>query len=459
MRIIARIIGFSGLLCLRLICSDGVLDTNFGTGGAATGPMGFFPSGIRIQPNGKIVVSYTDPYGSFQSTRYTIDGALSTSFGGTGIVFGPAGLVFDTLVQFNDQIVFGGQDIDGNFQLVRYNWDGSMDFDFGSSGLVLGPTGSCAALAQDVNGNIIAAGTDGAGNVLVVRYTIDGNVDTAFDTTAGYAEDVAIQDNGQIVVAGTLGSTFLLVRYNTDGSLDSAFGIDGVVAGLSGVGTSLLLQSDGSLIVGGNSTDNPSSIQIARYSASGVLDSSFGTDGVVTGPEGIINDMVLQADGNIIVAGQGAYGQGSLLMRYNTDGTLDTSFGTDGAAISYPGMIKNIALQADGYIVTLGLDDSYNEIQVMRFINDQPVTPTALTTVYIPTNSEFLVAGVAQDPANVYLFIDDAFIGGVATADDDSWGINCTFTDDGIYVGRVVSINRNTKISLSQVLPIRVSNT
>jgi uncharacterized delta-60 repeat protein len=451
--------GFSALLCLRAICSDGMLDTSFGTNGAVTGPMGFLPSGIRIQPNGKIVVSYTDPYGAFQATRYTTDGSLSTSFGGTGIIFGPAGMVFDTLIQYNDQIVFGGQNGDGSFQLVRYNWDGSVDFNFGSNGLVTGPSGSCAALAQDVNGNIIAAGTDGAGNVLVVRYTMDGTVDTTFDTTDGYAEDVIIQNNGQIVVAGTLESTFLLVRYNTDGTLDSSFGIDGVVTGLSGVGTALLLQADGSLIVGGSNVSNPSNIQIARYSSTGVLDSSFGTDGVVTGPEGLINDMVLQADGSIVIAGQGAYGQETLLMRYSSTGAVDTSFGSDGAAAAYPGMIKNIALQADGYIITLGLDSTYNEIQVMRFVNNQPLTPTELTTFYIPTNSGFALTGSAQNPSNVYLFINNVFAAGVATAPDGSWNINYTFADDGIYAGRVVAINKNAKVNLAQLLPIRVSNT
>lgn len=214
-----------------------------------------------------------------------------------------------------------------------------------------------------------------------------GLVTTSFDGPAG-AEDIAIQADGKIVAAGFARSTkagtqnFALTRYNTNGVLDGTFGAGGRVttdfAGCASVARAVVVQPDGKIIAAGTACiGTPSSdLALARYNTNGTPDGSFGLIGLVTtdvmGREDEIFDIVLQDDGKIIVAGRSD--SDFLVARYDTDGMLDDTFGTNGITLtSFPGQIaseaRGVALLDDGRIVLAGtvFSGAGNNIGLARY--------------------------------------------------------------------------------------------
>ncbi|MEQ9120942.1 MAG: calcium-binding protein, partial [Alphaproteobacteria bacterium] len=170
---------------------------------------------------------------------------------------------------------------------------------------------------------------DGAGTVVTV---LDGVQSGA---------DVVLRPDGRIVIAGGSGGDFALARYGADGALDVTFGGgDGVVTtdigGAERV-AGLALRTDGRLVAVGTSAGD---FAVARYNSDGSLDMTFGGgDGVVTTDLGDLEaarDVALQTDGKIVVVGQSFASHDTTLdftaIRYNVDGSLDTSFSGDGVA-------------------------------------------------------------------------------------------------------------------------------
>jgi len=189
----------------------------------------------------------------------------------------------------------------------------------------------------------------------------------------GSASATAIQPDGKIVAAGQFGSdndfiAFALARYNTDGSLDSSFGAGGTVTTVIGGASALAIQPDGKIIVVGRSRallDGSRRFAIARYNADGSLDSSFGGGGVIVpaiGQGGGANAVAIQPDGKIVAAGNS--GDNFAVMRIDTDGGVDPTFGAGGIAttdLSSPSErssseVRAIAIQPDGKIVAVGDD-------------------------------------------------------------------------------------------------------
>ncbi|MGO9518544.1 MAG: hypothetical protein ACLPND_16025 [Candidatus Korobacteraceae bacterium] len=190
--------------------------------------------------------------------------------------------------------------------------------------------------------------TFGSGGIVTTDFgdqTRSGNVASA--------NAVTIQSDGKIVVsAGIPGSSGFPVpavaRYNTDGSLDTAFGSGGIVSTPSledSPFTSVALQSDGKIVaVAGGFT-----AFVLRYTASGVLDSTFGTSGIVTlsfinGPAA--SGVLVQPDGNILVANNS-------LFRLLSNGQFDTSFGSGGTARTAGYPATGLALLPSGKILVV----------------------------------------------------------------------------------------------------------
>jgi len=188
-----------------------------------------------------------------------------------------------------------------------------------------------------------ASATQAAAGDLDPSFGTGGLVTTDFESRDDFGVGAALQSDGKIVVAGNSGVfspfniDFALARYNPDGSLDSTFGNGGKVS--SDFGTSVdaasdvVVQADGKLVAGGLSGFN---FAVARYNPDGSLDTSFGVGGVTTtdfGGSEQVNAVILQADGKIVAAGytlpSGLPGDFAL-ARYNPDGSLDTTFGTAG---------------------------------------------------------------------------------------------------------------------------------
>ena len=198
---------------------------------------------------------------------------------------------------------------------------------------------------------------------------------TDFDSQShSRAVTVALQPNGQIVVAGVVypghlaNPRFAVARYNPDGSLDAGFGSGGTAmtdfGSPRGDGpTALALQPDGKIVLAGSTTTNVGDIfALARYNADGSLDAGFGNGGKVTTEfSGFdrLSAVGVQRDGKIVVAGTSSRGFSDfVLARYNTDGSLDVGFGNGGKVISdFAGgddAVSGLAVQPDGKILVLG---------------------------------------------------------------------------------------------------------
>jgi uncharacterized delta-60 repeat protein len=207
----------------------------------------------------------------------------------------------------------------------------------------------------------------------LARYNPDGSLDTSFGTHGlvsapiGRASALAIQSDGKIVVGGNSAAGALLARYSPDGSLDPAFGDHGVtttsIGIASGIG-SLVLQKNGKIIAGGFANLNgPYLITLARYNQDGSLDASFGNRGVVVSALGttIGDTLALQSDGKVVVGGTTpTVPYRWRLARYLSDGSLDSSFGSRGTVTtqvvgSSPSFVDALAIQPDGKIVAGGV--------------------------------------------------------------------------------------------------------
>jgi uncharacterized delta-60 repeat protein len=365
------------VLVAVVYANPGDLDTTFGAGGKVTTSFGSFDDyGLTaaIQTNGKIVVAGYSNNGSkddFALARYNSNGSLDATFGTGGKVTTSIGSSKDygvaAAIQIDDKIVVAGASNNGSdedFALVRYNSDGSLDATFGTGGIVTTPIGSyidaAYAVAIQDDDKIVAVGycwnyIVGNYDYALARYNSDGSLDTTFgtdgkvitsvgdDSEAAYG--VAIQDDDKIVVAGAswLSGTvdFSLVRYNSDGSLDTTFGTGGKVLTSIGsgndFGSALAIQDGGKIVVAGYSNANGSNdFALVRYNSDGSLDTTFGTGGIVLTPIGSGDDrgyaVTIQDGGKIVVAGQSNNGSNDdfALVRYNSDGSLDTTFGAGG---------------------------------------------------------------------------------------------------------------------------------
>jgi uncharacterized delta-60 repeat protein len=255
---------------------------------------------------------------------------------------------------------------------------GSLDTTFGTGGIVttqvVGFTNLVNEIAIQTDGKIIAVGS--GDSMEVVRYTVNGSLDASFNgtgmaqSTPGDALGVTIQPDGKIIVVGHNGASgnldLKVVRYNTNGTLDTTFDGDGIVETAIGngsdIGYAVAVQADGKIIVSGRSDTPPSfptSYAIIRYNANGSIDTSFGTQGVIIPPlsgNTFAHHMALQADGKIVLAhNRIANGERILAMlRYTSSGQPDPSFGVDGAVDTRVGIgveYAAVAMQPDGKIV------------------------------------------------------------------------------------------------------------
>ena len=237
------------------------------------------------------------------------DGTLDPSFGTGGLVTSSAAEGANaTVIDTADRIVVAGG-LGGNFSVARFTADGVLDPTFGTGGSVttdFGGSDVANAVALQTDGKIVVAGTS-SGNFAVARYTADGVLDATFGTgglvTTDFGGDelanaVAIQPDGRIVAAGwnvlagfpNFPDNFVLARYTTDGVLDPTFGSGGRVTtdfgGRYDRAHAMAIYPDGRIIVVGESFSsfggNSSDYSLARYTASGTLDPTFGSGGLVT---------------------------------------------------------------------------------------------------------------------------------------------------------------------------------
>lgn len=419
--------------CAALYPVAGDLDTTFNPGGA-------FPPGIPgivttdistgndaatsvvIQSDGKIVAAglafnsgtgFTD----FALTRYLPNGALDTSFGGGGIVTTTIGagdsFINGLALQTDGKLVAVGvsyNGLDTDFTLARYLPNGTLDPSFGFGGIVITDsslTDDLRAVVIQPDGKIVVGGNSGPPNLgqfTVVRYLTNGTLDVTFGfggimvtpiEATSRVHSLALQPDGKIIAGGSsIGTTgnFALTRYLSNGFLDTSFGTGGIViTDISGddLLTDIALHSNGKIVaVGITNAGTSGDMVVARYTATGTLDSSFGPAGTgivimdFAGTSDGLLAVTLQPDQKIVVAGI-ALLENTLqwiLLRYTVCGFLDTTFHGTGFVIT-PILVDSaflqlgLTLQSDGKIVVAGNsgDNSNDVFVVARYLNDSDI--------------------------------------------------------------------------------------
>ena len=328
--------------------SNGLLDTNFGTNGiVGDSQIPLFyqgaanPSGLVILPDNKILILAVGNSMANNNfiVRLTPDGALDTTFNGTGYInFGiGSGLYYDhgltMQLQPDGKILVGGKSeapVGEYYTLVRFNSNGTFDSNFGTNGIVH---------------TQLFSGQSGIKSIVVLP---NGKI-----LTGGYCNDGSTQ-------------RYVLVQYTTTGNLDTTFGTNGitVVPALQyfrwdELGK-ILVRPDGRILIGGltNSLGQPAAIRgvgLTQYLANGVLDTTFGTNGIVIIPDGEMSDMALQVDGKILIT---VANFGFQVLRRLPNGVVDTTFGTNGFVNEFtdvPGRNAfGVLVQPDNKIVVTG---------------------------------------------------------------------------------------------------------
>ncbi|HEV8484199.1 MAG TPA: delta-60 repeat domain-containing protein [Blastocatellia bacterium] len=343
--------------------TDGTLDFSFGSGGIVMTDINGTDNSaaaVALQPDGRIVVAGSARDGSnnqsldFALTRYNADGSLDPSFGVSGKVrtdlTGRADVATSLAIMSGGRLLVGGQTFDAtnggsnDAVLVAYTQGGSLDTTFGTGGKVINDVAGFAerinCLAIQADGKIAAGGFanlsagESSQTFALLRYNPNGTPDQSFGTGGKVttmfsgqeeARAIAILTNGKIVLAGSTFANqgdFAVARYNSDGSLDTAFGVGGKVTtdftGNIDVGRAISLQADNKIIAGGwtarSNDSNTRDFALARYSADGSLDNSFGTAGKLTtdfeGLGDLGSAMLVQTDGKLVFAGSATHSTG-----------------------------------------------------------------------------------------------------------------------------------------------------
>lgn len=353
------------------------LDTTFGTGGYSSTPLAWALSSVYpdmlLQPDGAIVSLSQTPSSnlSWTLTRKTANGAADASFG----VGGGVTTTFSSTTQ-------------------------------------VAPT----SLARQSDGKILAAGHISGGvtiwdDLTVVRYNTNGSLDSSFGTggivriertTHTIINEVTVLGDGSILIAGAEGNDSFLAKLSTSGALVSSFGTNGVViTHIPGSSFSsyqaVTIQTDGKILAAGRSSlssGNGGVFSVARYTATGALDTSYDFDGmqqIDTNTNaisyGVLQSAVLQADGKLVLAGYDSVTSGNndnwAIVRLNTNGSPDPTFSGDGLVTldfnGLPDYANDVVIQPDGKLLVMGaafVSGNGYDLGVARFNTDGTLDPT-----------------------------------------------------------------------------------
>jgi uncharacterized delta-60 repeat protein len=333
---------FNGIKVNRIarLNSNGNLDTAF-TGNTGEGPNGTVNS-IAIQSDGKIVLGGSFTQWDFATVfatenfiaRINPDGTRDTLFS-SNVATGANSTVRAIAIQPDGKIVLGGS-------FTSFN-------------------GTTANRIARLNSN--------------------GTLDTAFTTNTGTGassdvNSIAIQPDGKIVVGGSFTSfngitASRIARLNSNGTLDTDFTTN-TGTGASSQVNSLAIQSDGKILLGGifASFNGTTANYLVRLNPDGTRDAAFTTSGG-TGLNGTVNSIVMQSNGKILLGGNFRTFNGTTvnrIVRLNSDGTLDTAFTTNTGSGANNGNVSSIAAQPDGKIVLGGTFTTFNNVLRYRLV-------------------------------------------------------------------------------------------
>ncbi len=385
---------------------SGALDTSFGVNGMATGEAGSLGKSMTIDPAGKILIA-GQFNGAMAIWRFDDRGVADDSFGPGGVAYdGSSGSGNSIVLDASGRILIAGYRSIGKgglqMSLWRYGPDGTIDPVFGNSGVVsysfndpaytswgnsvaVGPGGGIYVCGIIRYSNEIAVPRVVKDQMAIWRFTSDGSLEGVIDyvtDNGSFGNSIAVDAAGKILVAGGIYSTALGIgsqmaiwRYNSDGTVDEGFGGGGVVeyGSLRSEGNALAVDPSGRILVAGHSADSGGAnyITVWRYDSKGSIDTSFGAGGLAasnTQFKSPAQSIALDISGKILTTGF-IYMTDIVQMfiwRCDSDGTTDAAFGNNGRIAYESGSNssagKSIAVDSSGRILVAGEVDPPAEI-------------------------------------------------------------------------------------------------
>ena len=345
-------------VALTLSGLPGALDKGFGAGTGIVSAVTSRVLDVAVQADGKIVA-----LGDSWIARFLPDGTPDTAFGDQGKRTLP-GSGNSVALQADDKAVVAGRVFETGYPIfaARYDALGTLDATFGTAGVKkteLGGNDSASDVTLDASGRALVGGFTGGvnGGIQVVRYTTGGQPDGTWGSSGiatigggGTAvRSITVLPDGKVLVSGTSGlfgaqRSVALVRLTSGGGLDGTF----TAEYRRGFGNALAVRPDGKALVVGPTDGSPSDLQLLRFTTEGQLDTTFGSGGAVVEDHGNTSDamsgIALQADGKILVVGRSGVvpgGGGNVqdacaIVRFLEGGGRDTTFGTNGR-VDLPG--------------------------------------------------------------------------------------------------------------------------
>ncbi len=340
-------------------------------------------------------------------------GQLDVTFGSSGLRTTPVSrqdFLKAIAIDASDNILITGQTqtTAPTIFIARYTSLGTLDVTYniggstpGTQNLLVGTQSQANDIAIDSNGKALVAGfaIQSQTNILLARFTTAGILDTTFNTT-GYVtysigvgatlEGIGTQSTGNIIVAGSAVidgiPNFMLARFTSTGSLDTTFGSNGITltqVGVINIISAMAIQSNDQIVVIGTADDN---LTIARYNADGSIDTSFGSSGIFQpniDPSVIGYDVALDSSGNIAIAAsiiQSNVRQ-AMVIRLTSSGALDTTFNSTGYVITsivYGAEYYGITIQSNNDIIAAGytVGPLSNELAIARYLTNGTLDAT-----------------------------------------------------------------------------------
>lgn len=422
-------------------------------------------------------------------------GSLDSSFSKDGLVKTSIGSVGNTdarsiIVQSDGKIIIVGKTFGVNtnvFGVARYNEDGSPDNSFGTKGQVTtdfdGLTSAAQSIVIQSNGMLVVGGMSNNGSVMT-RYKKNGSIDSSFGTNGkiigdfGKTEEgifsLKLQPDGKIVAGGTADGRFAVARYKQNGTRDSTFGTNGLVTtdlghnSTSG-GRALFLQPDGKIVLAGFTYDKHNAYDgaVIRYKKNGQLDTNFGNSGIVTTDLGTAYDtytsLLVQPNGKINVAGYTGvkYHFDFALVQYNKNGTLDSSFGTNGFTTTdfdnVNDQANSLAFEQNGKIVVAGFTQSVDVPHYFKFalaryklnanLDSSFGTNGQLVTDFGSKSADFAYAVIIQPDGKILVSGKSGYDAAIARYNPDS--SNIEFMSKNYFISNEKFKNESNSVSLS----------
>ena len=361
-------------------------------------------------------------------------GTLDTTWNGTGkvitLIGGSLNNAYATILQPDGKVLLAGACWNNNnifdFCAARYLTNGTLDTTWNGTGTVITPVGSsnniATAMTQQPDGKVLLAGRCSNGSnfdMCAARYLPNGTLDTTWNATGKVitsissgtdaANAIALQPDGKVLLAGSCyngaNNDFCVARYLASGTLDTTWNGTGTVITPMGIignfARATTLQPDGKVLLAGNCSNGTNNdFCAARYLPDGTLDTTWNGTGKIITPIGSNDDfgsaMTLQPDGKVLLAGFCSNGANNdfCALRYLSNGTLDTTWNSTGKVITPIGGGNDFA-----YAMTLLPD---GKVLLAGYCNDTTISGFCLARYDGGPNTPKTLTEYVYNPLNYY---------------------------------------------------------